>query len=136
MSRAERRAGLSGLRNVMARAWEPMLERPLSEADMQFAQRWGDFAGGWLNNRYSASLYWRETAWGLVGHLAIRRHDGAPVQGWDDLQRIKDEVAGPARVALEVYPPAEDVVAQANMRHLFVLPEGMEIPLTLKGRWV
>jgi len=119
----------------MKRAWEPMAQRPLPAAAMLRAQEWGDFYAGWLNNRYSASVYLRRTSWGVIEHLAIRRHDGLPVEGWDDLQRIKNEVVGAERVALEVYPRADEVIASANMRHLFVLPEGFEMPLTIQGHW-
>jgi hypothetical protein len=42
---------------------------------------------------------------------------------------------GPERVALEVYPRADEVIANANMRHLFVLPEGFDMPLTIQGHW-
>ncbi len=67
--------------------------------------------------------------------LAIRRHDSAPIDGWDDLQRIKNEIVGEDATAIEVYPPASALVDQANMRHLFVLPAGMPMPFTIKGRW-
>lgn len=45
---------------------------------------------------------------------------------WDDLQRLKDEAGFGARVAIEVYPPAELVVNVANIRHLWILPIGAE----------
>lgn len=41
---------------------------------------------------------------------------------WDDLQWLKDACGFGARDAVEVYPPAADVVNAANMRHLFILP--------------
>lgn len=135
MSRAQRRANLSGIRGVMAKPWEPMEQREFTDAQVQLASRSGTFVSGWLNNRYSAQVFHRVTEWGDVIHLAICRHDGATVQGWDDLQRIKGEVIGADRFAVEVYPSDEDVVAQANMRHLFVLPRGFVLPLTIKGQW-
>lgn len=45
-------------------------------------------------------------------------------------------VVGPERVAVEIYPAESDVMDQANMRHLFVLPEGTPPPFSLRGgRW-
>jgi hypothetical protein len=43
------------------------------------------------------------------------------------MQRIKDTLAGPDRAAVEVYPPASEVVDQANMYHLWVLPPGARL---------
>ena len=42
---------------------------------------------------------------------------------WDDLQRLKRECGYGDRAAVEVYPPDSEVVNDANMRHLWVLPE-------------
>lgn len=42
---------------------------------------------------------------------------------WDDLQRLKHEAGYGDRCAIEVFPPSEDVVNVANIRHLWVLPE-------------
>lgn len=42
---------------------------------------------------------------------------------WDDLQRLKSECGRGDRFAVEVYPTDVDVVAIANMRHLWILAE-------------
>lgn len=65
-------------------------------------------------------------------HLAIRRHDGTEILGWDILQRIKNEIVGRDRIAVEVFPAADDLVNEANMRHLFVWDS---CPFTIKGPW-
>lgn len=41
---------------------------------------------------------------------------------WDDLQRLKAEAGFADMCALEVYPPDEQVVNVANMRHIFLVP--------------
>jgi hypothetical protein len=64
-------------------------------------------------------------------HLIIRRIDGAAIHKWRDLQRIKNEIVGPDRVAVEVYPPEEQLVDQANLTHLWVYPPGYELPFGL-----
>jgi hypothetical protein len=84
------------------------------------------------NNRYSVQITDEPTDWGLVVHLWIRRHDGDAARSWADLQRIKDELVGPDRVAIEVFPASSDLVDQANMYHLWVLPEGIELPFGLR----
>jgi len=50
---------------------------------------------------------------------------------WDDLQRIKNELAGEDRTAIEVFPTVSDLVDKAPMRHLWVLPSGYALPFGL-----
>ena len=44
---------------------------------------------------------------------------------WEDLQRLKSEAGYGCFDAVEVYPMDGDVVNEANMRHLWVLPESL-----------
>lgn len=41
---------------------------------------------------------------------------------WDDLQRLKSEAGFGQQCAVELYPPDDEVVNVANMRHLFITP--------------
>lgn len=84
----------------------------------------------WINGWYCVLARPVETAWGRVEHLAVRDFPGDPLT-WAELQWVKDNTLGPARVAVEVYPAAADVVDEANMYHLWVLPEGFRLPFTL-----
>lgn len=43
---------------------------------------------------------------------------------WDDLMRIKHEVGFGLAWAVEIFPPSDRVVNVANIRHLFVVPDG------------
>jgi len=56
---------------------------------------------------------------GFVDHLKVRRHDGQDVIAWDVLQRIKDDLLGSDMLAVEFYPPQEEVVNDVNRRHLW-----------------
>lgn len=51
--------------------------------------------------------------------------DGRQLDGitWDELQRLKGEAGFDDVCAVEIYPPAGDVVNVANMRHLFLLDQ-------------
>lgn len=42
---------------------------------------------------------------------------------WDDLQWIKDSIGYKDHWAVEIYPPFDEIVNVANMRHLWLLPE-------------
>lgn len=41
---------------------------------------------------------------------------------WREAQRIKNELAGEDATAIEIYPPAGEVIDAADMYHLWVLP--------------
>ncbi|MGM0806493.1 MAG: DUF7694 domain-containing protein [Bacillota bacterium] len=71
-----------------------------------------------------------ETEWGLVEHAAIRNGDNTDIP-WGEKQRIKNEVFGTERVAIEVFPKESELVDAANMYHLWILPEDMELPFKI-----
>jgi hypothetical protein len=54
-------------------------------------------------------------------HLAVSSLSGVRPT-WHEMQRIKDEIAGPEATAVEVYPPRDEIVDDADMFHLWVLP--------------
>lgn len=89
---------------------------------------------GYTNNRYRVLVTYQHGDWGTVQHLWIERHDGERPHCWADLQWIKDRVAGPDRIAIEVYPPAGAVVDELNMYHLWVLPAGFKLPFGLQPK--
>lgn len=57
-------------------------------------------------------------------HLMIRRHDGRTDIPWADFQRIKDELVGPDRIAVQVHPSTARLVDDCDVFHLWVYPEG------------
>ena len=132
MNRATRRASLAHIRSTRDQ-WHPfelVTDIPAHRL-AEHRARVGDLRACWRNNVFAVQAFARDGA----THLAIRRHDGAEIGGWSDLQRIKNELAGPDRVAVEIYPRESELEDAANMRHLFVLPEGAEAPFTIRGRW-
>ena len=65
-----------------------------------------------------------------VIRLSVIRTDIDPKTGhwkdgisWDELQRLKRLVGYGDREAVEIYPRDKDVVYDANVRHLWILPE-------------
>jgi hypothetical protein len=66
-----------------------------------------------------------------VLHISFHRHNRAPVRDWRHFQQIKNEVAGPERVAVEVFPAESELVDAANEYHLFVWPRDVEFPFRL-----
>lgn len=89
----------------------------------------------WMNDLYQVSVVCMKPDHGEIPpekkglvHLSVHRHDRHPVADWRHMQQIKNEVMGPDRWALEVYPPEEFLVDAANEYHLWVLPEGHDLP--------
>jgi hypothetical protein len=64
--------------------------------------------------------------WGT--HIKVRRGDGQDGIPWDDLQEIKNEIAGPEARAIEIYPAASELVNETNIRHLWVVPPDFPLP--------
>lgn len=55
-----------------------------------------------------------------IRHLAVSSLSGIRPT-WREMQRIKDELAGCDMTAVEVYPPAMQIVDEADMFHIWVL---------------
>jgi hypothetical protein len=93
---------------------------------------------GWLarvhttkkNRVFAVLIRTVRTPWGDVDHAAIRNCSSTNVP-WAAKQRIKDELFGKDRVAVEVFPPADELVDSANMYHLWVMPTSYRLPFGL-----
>lgn len=107
------------------RGWQPL--QPASISD---PQRYLDHGltvpdAAYANDRYS--VFVREIGHDAL-HISFHRHDRAAVRDWRHYQAIKNEVAGPERTAIEVFPPESRLVDTSNEYHLFVLPPGVAVP--------
>ena len=119
-----------------ARPWEPL--RPARiEGDKRLFARYGlgEPEEVWGSSLYTCIVrYARQdgetTPLGRDGllWLSIHRTDRKAIHDWRHLQAIKNDVAGPERVALEVYPAESDLVDTSNEYHLWVLPVGIDLP--------
>lgn len=52
---------------------------------------------------------------------------------WRDKQRIKNEIFGHDRTAVEVFPETSKLIDQGNLYHIWVLPKDMELPFGISG---
>lgn len=137
-NRHERRANEAGLRalaKARGGAWTPFEEKPITPAAADRFKVARTCGHVWSNNRYVVLQYERQSEWGEITHLAIRRLDGNVTRSWADLQRIKNELTGAERTAVEVFPPESELLDGADMFHLFVLEEGRGLPFTIHGDW-
>lgn len=87
----------------------------------------------WANDTYQAFVTFEAFAGVEYTHLSIKRHDREPVHDWRDMQWIKNDVCGPEREAVELYPAESRMMDAANQYHLWVAPEGMSFPIGYFG---
>lgn len=106
--------------------WQPLREA-VPNGSPQGLDDNETFVRAWKNDMY--------TVWEfqIVGsgwtHLSIKRNDRGEVTDWRHMQQMKNEVCGPEREAVELYPATSRVLDAANQRHLWVYPEGRQFPL-------
>lgn len=89
-----------------------------------------------MNNLYMVHVFSLPDAGGEeMALLMVRRHDTKPIpRHWAVMNKIKEDLVGD-QLALEVYPTQAQLMDSANMYHLWVFLNDMEIPfgLHLKG---
>ena len=75
----------------------------------------------WKNNHYTVQLYRCERVilGKLMDKVMIRRNDGEPIREWRVLQKIKDQIIGEDKMAIQVFPPKEELVDVANLYWIF-----------------
>ena len=71
-----------------------------------------------------------DTPWGPVQHAAIRNHTQTDIP-WAAKQKIKNQIFGLEATAIEVFPAVSELVDEAMMYHLWILPEGFKLPFTI-----
>jgi hypothetical protein len=92
----------------------------------------------WANRIYTAFVLYDNEEHSREGfcHLSIKRRDRDAAHDWRHFQWIKNDVLGPEREAIELYPAESRLVDGANQYHLWVWPAGQRIPLGFEGRTV
>lgn len=122
-SRARRRAGLSIERTTgRTGAWQPWTRQYFPNGGP--GNGWvREVKEVWSNCLYAVLVRRVAAPMGEVIHLAIRTPSNREPP-WRDLQRIKNELFGPERLAVQVCPAQSRLIDAADMYHLWVLPEG------------
>lgn len=89
-----------------------------------------DFTNAAVNNVFSVLIRTLGIGAGQTTHLAVSSLSGIrPTFG--EMQRIKNELAGPEHTAVEVYPPQSELIDDAPMFHIWVVNP---LPFTLAER--
>lgn len=135
MNRAERRATAREMRQ-QAKAWPAhLVEVPESEWPPRRLTPAGEYPTGvWRSRHYLVQRFVEPDLHGVeVCRLSVNRvtlgADGHWDEGisWDDLQRCKRETGYADWYGVEIYPRDRDVVALANIRHLWLMAEPLAL---------
>jgi hypothetical protein len=95
-------------------------------------------AAGWaygvqrgLRNKWLAVLL-RDIscAWGIGVHVAYRTASERELT-WIERQSLKNQIFGTLAVGFEIMPRQDRVVDEAPMFHMWVFPEGFDMPFGL-----
>lgn len=87
----------------------------------------------YVNGLFVVQVYDYPCTWGNVERVMIRWNDARPDHDWALFQKIKNDLFGEHRVALEVYPSEENKQDVANIYWIFLLPDGFDCPIEAKG---
>jgi hypothetical protein len=87
----------------------------------------------YANDLYAILVRPLATEWGPVNHLAIRTASNLEPP-WRDKQRIKNELFGPCSIAIEVMPDEVELIDEADMYHIWILPPGFRLPFSIFGQ--
>ena len=94
----------------------------------------------WVNNIYTVKVYYPDNSAACqfpnnkFTLLSFRNHANSHhAHDWRDMQRIKNEICGYERTAVEIYPPMSNLVDTCNQFHLWVYPEDYELDFGYKA---
>jgi hypothetical protein len=87
------------------------------------------------NRQYTVVRRQLEPDKGLAGPLWLRvnRNDFKAIRDWRDLQRVKNELVGGEREAVELFPAESRRVDAENTFHLWVLPADEQFDIGFRG---
>jgi hypothetical protein len=79
----------------------------------------------WVNKKFSVSIHTYNYKQGEGKKILISRNDGSKNVLWADKQRIKNELVGSDRFAIECFPLESNLIDFGNVYWLYVMPEGV-----------
>ena len=123
------------------KVWQPLVRDPDWYRDQKRAEvaetvraKFPDISDGalddlisdetWGNDRYTVSVHLLDGDRDGFVELAVHNHNRTPHVPWRHLQQIKNEVLGPDREAVQLFPAEDRLVDTANEYWLYVYPVG------------
>ena len=78
----------------------------------------------WGNDRYTVNVHYLDGDRDGFVEVGVHNHNRTPHVSWRHLQQIKNEVFGPDREAVQLFPAEDRLVDTANEYWLYVYPVG------------
>ena len=100
----------------------------------------GEMDRCWIDNENDICVCSRliRTKIGTVEHVTISKGkgtaDGSGEVSWKEKMRIKDELFGEDRFAIEVFPKRKNLVDVCDVYHLWVFDKKLEMPFGIAPR--
>lgn len=124
MNRSQRRAHAKRMRSTLPANLEPLPKSrwPVTHADEKRREVWH-------SRDYLVQVFIEPNGY----RISVNRTEVSPGGRWDDnlswdeLQEIKRKIGFGIYQAIEIYPPDDDVINVANMRHLWVMDEPLQV---------
>ncbi len=85
------------------------------------------------NSRFTVTITENDSG---VTWLSFKNRDRTARHDWRDIQRMKNEIVGPEREALELYPAESRLHDSADQFHLWVMPIDKPIYIGFDERFV
>lgn len=123
------------------RPWIPLRQGTINPVALELAGQVGEpFHEVWSNDEYECQVSYlgehlERPRDGFL-HLSIKHRTRRPVRDWRHFQAIKNDVVGPEREAVELYPAESRLIDGANQYHLWVFPTDTPFPLGYSYRAV
>ena len=134
--------------------WEPMvkisqehLEQQIEETRQRLVTLYPTLEVGWIidktkknemwgNDRYTAQLTFMDDNGrdGFV-ELSVHNHNRTTAMQWSHLQQIKNELVGPEREAVMMFPAESRLIDGANEYWLYIYPTGTAPMMTVRDRY-
>lgn len=111
------------LQLIPEKDWPPLTKKVQRILDTNISEVW-------RNRKFMVLVYpEKDGIERLTCFKMLVKDDGSRFEDgitWDELQQLKKECGRGDRWAMEIYPAETKIVNVANMRHLWVLPEGQK----------
>lgn len=120
---ARRLAEKTERRSIATGIWAPWKRHDFPRGSVGASGWLWDIDRAYANGLYAVLVRQLDATDAGRLHLAIRTPTNLEPP-WRDMQRIKNELFGPERFAVQVCPPDARLIDQADMYHLWVMAEG------------
>jgi len=113
----------------MSKVWTAWREIPITEEIRNSGPQMEHVDKIYANSKFEVHTFNCATSIGGVVQVVIAHHGHLLPVTWNDVLRIKNELFGVDQLGVEIYP--REVVSKMNIRILWILPVGTDLPYGL-----